>query len=81
MKTNLNFAAVTACMILLEFGVAFTFGGVLFFIFGIFTFFDRALLALGNILFLIGVVLIIGSQKTLIFSLDQQRDGVPSYFY
>lgn len=51
----------------LEFGVAFTFGGFLFFLFGIFTFFDRALLALGNILFLIGVFLIIGSQKTYIF--------------
>ncbi|CAI4035759.1 hypothetical protein SMKI_13G4110 [Saccharomyces mikatae IFO 1815] len=50
-----------------KFGVAFTFGGFLFFLFGIFTFFDRALLALGNVLFLIGVILIIGSQKTYIF--------------
>lgn len=51
----------------LEFGVAFTFGGVGFFLVGILTFFDRALLALGNILFLIGVVLIIGLHKTTIF--------------
>lgn len=50
-----------------EFGVAFTFGGFGFFLFGILTFFDRALLALGNILFLIGVVLIIGLQKTTVF--------------
>ncbi|CCK70412.1 Got1p KNAG_0E01480 [Huiozyma naganishii CBS 8797] len=50
-----------------RFGVAFTFGGFLFFMFGIITFFDRALLALGNILFLIGLLLIIGTQKTLVF--------------
>ncbi|CCF60030.1 hypothetical protein KAFR_0I02510 [Kazachstania africana CBS 2517] len=50
-----------------KFGVAFTFGGVLFFLFGILTFFDRALLALGNILFLLGVFLIIGHQKTIVF--------------
>ena len=45
----------------------FTFGGCLFFLFGIFAFFDRALLALGNILFLIGVLLIIGPQRTFVF--------------
>ncbi|CCD24022.1 Got1p NDAI_0C03620 [Naumovozyma dairenensis CBS 421] len=50
-----------------QFGVAFTFGGFLFFLFGIVTFFDRALLALGNILFLIGVLLIIGPHKTYNF--------------
>ncbi|CAR27824.1 ZYRO0D07436p [Zygosaccharomyces rouxii] len=50
-----------------KFGVAFTFGGFLFFLFGILTFFDRALLALGNVLFLTGVLLIIGPQKTYNF--------------
>ncbi|CCH59306.1 hypothetical protein TBLA_0B04700 [Henningerozyma blattae CBS 6284] len=59
-----------------KFGVAFTFGGVLFFILGIFTFFDRALLALGNILFLLGVLLIIGPNKTLyFFSKPKKRRG------
>ena len=50
-----------------EFGVAFTFGGCLFFLFGMFTLFDRALLTLGNILFLIGVLLIIGPARTYTF--------------
>ncbi|AQZ13509.1 GOT1 (YMR292W) [Zygosaccharomyces parabailii] len=50
-----------------KFGVAFTFGGFLFFLFGVLTFFDRALLALGNVLFLTGVLLIIGPQKTYNF--------------
>lgn len=50
-----------------EFGVAFTFGGFLFFLFGVLTLFDRALLALGNILFLIGLLLIIGPHKTYNF--------------
>ncbi|QEU58648.1 Got1 [Kluyveromyces lactis] len=50
-----------------QFGAVFTFGGCLFFLFGIFTFFDRALLAVGNILFLLGVLLMIGPHKTLKF--------------
>ncbi|SCU86634.1 LANO_0C08680g1_1 [Lachancea nothofagi CBS 11611] len=59
-----------------KFGVAFTFGGFLFFVFGIITFFDRALLALGNILFLIGLLLIIGPQKTYtFFSRPNKRRG------
>lgn len=58
---------LTNKFVLAEFGAAFTFGGCLFFMFGIFTFFDRALLALGNILFLVGVLLIIGPQRTYVF--------------
>ncbi|AET39782.1 Got1p Ecym_4770 [Eremothecium cymbalariae DBVPG len=50
-----------------KFGVAFTFGGCLFFLFGVFTFFDRALLTLGNILFLLGLLLIIGPNRTFTF--------------
>lgn len=50
-----------------EFGVGFTAGGFFFFVFGIFAFFDAAFLALGNILFVIGLVLIIGPQRTIAF--------------
>ena len=40
------------------------------------TFFDRALLALGNILFLVGILLIIGPQKTYtFFSRPNKRRG------
>ncbi|CEP64039.1 Got1p LALA0_S10e00826g [Lachancea lanzarotensis] len=59
-----------------KFGVAFTFGGCLFLAFGVITFFDRALLALGNILFLVGLLLIIGPQKTYtFFSRPNKRRG------
>lgn len=51
----------------LEFGVGFTTFGVLFFILGIMTFFDSGFLALGNILFVIGIILIIGPQRTITF--------------
>lgn len=50
-----------------EIGVAFCSGGGLFLFAGILMFFDRSMLAMGNILFLIGLTLIIGPQKTFIF--------------
>lgn len=54
----------------------FTFGGCLFFLFGVLTFFDRALLAVGNILFLLGVLLMIGPQKTAkFFTRPNKRRG------
>lgn len=40
---------------------------MLFFILGIITFFDSGFLALGNILFVIGIILIIGPQRTITF--------------
>lgn len=51
----------------IEFGVGFTAGGIFFFLFGIMAFFDSAFLALGNILFVIGLILIIGPQRTVTF--------------
>ncbi|KAJ4332697.1 Golgi Transport [Didymella pomorum] len=40
---------------------------------GVMMFFDRAMLAMGNILFLIGLTLIIGTQKTLAFFARRQK--------
>jgi len=50
-----------------EFGVGFCSGGALFFLFGLILFFDRPLLAMGNILFLIGITLLLGPQRTFLF--------------
>ncbi|ODV78735.1 Golgi transport [Suhomyces tanzawaensis NRRL Y-17324] len=50
-----------------KFGVGFTAGGLAFFVLGIMTFFDSGFLALGNILFIIGLILIIGPQRTVTF--------------
>ncbi|KAF2203396.1 Got1-domain-containing protein [Delitschia confertaspora ATCC 74209] len=48
-------------------GVAFCSGGGFFLLGGIMMFFDRAMLAMGNILFLIGLTLTLGPLKTLTF--------------
>jgi hypothetical protein len=53
--------------LLAEIGVAFCSGGGFFFVFGLILFFDRALLAMGNILFLIGITLLLGPQRTFVF--------------
>lgn len=56
--------------------MGFTAVGVLFFILGVMLLFDLALLALGNILFVIGVVLIIGPQRAgIFFNRPQKRRG------
>ncbi|EPQ57470.1 Got1-domain-containing protein [Gloeophyllum trabeum ATCC 11539] len=48
-------------------GVAATSFGALFMMLGVIMFFDGALLALGNVAFLIGITLIIGPQRTFYF--------------
>lgn len=47
--------------------MAFTAGGLFFFLFGIMTLFDAGLLALGNVLFVLGLILIIGPYRTVNF--------------
>ena len=54
-------------------GVAFCSGGGFFLLGGVMMFFDRAMLAMGNILFLIGLTLIIGVQKTSAFFARRQK--------
>lgn len=54
-------------------GVAFCTGGGFFLIGGVMMFFDRAMLAMGNILFLLGLIILIGPQKTLLFFARKQK--------
>ncbi|KAF2135383.1 uncharacterized protein K452DRAFT_239485 [Aplosporella prunicola CBS 121167] len=54
-------------------GVAFCSGGGFFLLAGVMMFFDRALLAMGNILFLLGLTLLIGLQKTALFFARRQK--------
>ncbi|KAK1988025.1 Got1-like family protein [Colletotrichum cereale] len=62
-------------------GVIFCSGGGFFLIGGVMLFFDRAMLAMGNILFLIGLTIIIGPQKTLLFFARKQKArGTAAFF-
>lgn len=56
-----------------KFGVFFTFSGTILFLLGVISFFDASLLAMANILFLIGIFLIIGTHKTLFFFTRPQK--------
>ncbi|KFA46658.1 hypothetical protein S40293_10112 [Stachybotrys chartarum IBT 40293] len=62
-------------------GVVFCSGGGFFLIGGVMLFFDRAMLAMGNILFLIGLTIMIGPQKTLLFFARRQKaKGTAAFF-
>ncbi|WFD26198.1 Golgi Transport [Malassezia nana] len=54
-------------------GVGIVSGGLLFLVLGILLFFDATLLALGNVLFLTGISLLIGPQKTLLFFARREK--------
>lgn len=55
--------------------------GGLFLVGGVMLFFDRAMLAMGNILFLIGLTIIIGPQKTFFFFARKQKaKGTAAFF-
>ena len=56
-----------------EIGVTLTGLGALFLFLGVVFFFDRGLLAMGNVLFLAGVIVILGVQSALKFFLKQKN--------
>lgn len=68
-----QFSSMLISFFFVECGVGFTAAGVFFFGFGIVMFFDSSLLAFGNILFITGLTLIIGLQKTFYFFARPQK--------
>ncbi|KAL1500526.1 hypothetical protein AB1Y20_013182 [Prymnesium parvum] len=54
-------------------GIGLTGAGLLFMLLGVLMFFDKGLLAMGNILFLSGVVMIIGAKKTFKFFFQKRK--------
>ncbi|KAF9372135.1 Golgi Transport [Podila verticillata] len=54
-------------------GVGLTAFGLFFMLMGVMMFFDGGLLAIGNILFLAGLTLVIGTQKTIYFFARKQK--------
>eukprot|EP00665_Eupelagonemidae_sp_cell47_P011844 gene11843-5076_t len=61
-------------------GIGLTAGGVLFSVIGIMLFFDKGLLAMGNLLFLSGITLIIGPSKTYRFFFQKKKARGTSTF-
>mmetsp|Transcript_8070 Transcript_8070/g.24217 ORF Transcript_8070/g.24217 Transcript_8070/m.24217 type:complete len:197 (+) Transcript_8070:31-621(+) len=59
-------------------GLGLTCAGVLFLVLGVMLFFDKGLLAMGNILFLAGVSLIIGPRGVFRFFFQKRKVGAAS---
>eukprot|EP00164_Ancoracysta_twista_P006155 GFYU01008517.1.p2 GENE.GFYU01008517.1~~GFYU01008517.1.p2 ORF type:complete len:140 (+),score=37.78 GFYU01008517.1:166-585(+) len=62
-------------------GIGLTGGGLLFLLLGVLFFFDRAFLVMGNFMFLAGVTLVIGTQRTLRFFFVKKKIRGTSTFF
>ncbi|XP_030230919.1 vesicle transport protein GOT1A [Gadus morhua] len=61
-------------------GIGLTGFGMFFVLFGVMLYFDSVLLAFGNILFLAGLVFIIGPRRTAHFFFQRQKFRASSFF-
>lgn len=61
-------------------GIGLTGFGVFFLFFGMILFFDKALLAIGNILFVVGLAFVIGLERTFRFFFQKHKVKATSFF-
>uniref|UniRef100_A0A4W6F6F2 Golgi transport 1Bb n=1 Tax=Lates calcarifer TaxID=8187 RepID=A0A4W6F6F2_LATCA len=78
---NLYFNNTVLCLFKsTEIGMGLTGFGVFFLFFGMMLFFDKALLAIGNILFVSGLSFVIGLERTFRFFFQRHKVKATSFF-